>query len=437
MMFKNLLMPTLSPTMEEGILVKWLVKKGDKILAGDLIAEIETDKATMEIEAPDDGIIGELLVEAGTLAIKVNSPIATLLTEVETAETAVEAAEPEKLGEIKKNTEEKIEANNIKNLTLLKNEVHELKNLSVLLPVKNTGRVFASPLARRIAKDMKLDINEIKGSGPNGRIIKADVLNIGLISGNINSLKTKSKLNDINSIDDIYASRPSTNIPLNGMRRAISARLTESKTSIPHFYLRQNICIDNLQTLRIKLNKALTARGIKISVNDFIIKASSLALQETPNANVVWAQDHIINLKKSDISVAVAIEGGLLTPIIFNSDSKSLIEISIEMKSLANKAREQKLLPSEYQGGSFSISNLGMYGIENFDAIINPPQSAILAVGAGIKKAVVNEITGELSIETLMSITLSVDHRAIDGALGAKLLNSIKSNLEHPEIMLI
>jgi pyruvate dehydrogenase E2 component (dihydrolipoamide acetyltransferase) len=432
-MSKNLLMPALSPTMEEGILIKWLVKEGDEILAGDLIAEIETDKATMEIEATDDGIIGELLVEAGTLAIKVNSPIATVLTKGETVETP----EAENQSAKNNNTEEKVKLNTTENFTLLKPEGHEVKNLSAALPKKTISRVFASPLARRIAKEMKLDINEIKGSGPNGRIINADVLNISVISGNKSSLKTKSELNDVNSIDGIYASRPSTNIPLDGMRRAISARLTESKSSIPHFYLRQNISIDNLQSLRLKLNKALSTRGIKISINDFIIKASALALQETPDANVIWAQDHIINLKESDISVAVAIEGGLLTPIIFNSDSKSLIEISIEMKSLANKARERKLLPSEYQGGSFSISNLGMYGIESFDAIINPPQSVILAVGAGIKKAVVNKITGELSVETLMSVTLSVDHRAIDGALGAKLLNSIKSNLENPEIMLI
>jgi pyruvate dehydrogenase E2 component (dihydrolipoamide acetyltransferase) len=432
-MSKNLLMPALSPTMEEGILIKWLVKEGDEILAGDLIAEIETDKATMEIEATDDGIIGELLVEAGTLAIKVNSPIATVLTKGETVETP----EAENQSAKNNNTEEKVKLNTTENFTLLKPEGHEVKNLSAALPKKTISRVFASPLARRIAKEMKLDINEIKGSGPNGRIINADVLNISVISGNKSSLKTKSELNDVNSIDGIYASRPSTNIPLDGMRRAISARLTESKSSIPHFYLRQNIFIDNLQSLRLKLNKALSTRGIKISINDFIIKASALALQETPDANVIWAQDHIINLKESDISVAVAIEGGLLTPIIFNSDSKSLIEISIEMKSLANKARERKLLPSEYQGGSFSISNLGMYGIESFDAIINPPQSVILAVGAGIKKAVVNKITGELSVETLMSVTLSVDHRAIDGALGAKLLNSIKSNLENPEIMLI
>ncbi|MGB7316969.1 MAG: 2-oxo acid dehydrogenase subunit E2 [Planktotalea sp.] len=415
----EILMPALSPTMEEGTLAKWLVKEGDTVQSGDLLAEIETDKATMEFEAVDEGVIGKLLVAEGTAAVKVNSPIAIL---VEDGETISQAAPPLATPASTAPSETAAAA------------------APVAAPVKSGTRIFASPLAKRIAADKGIDLTGITGSGPKGRIVKAD------LQGATSAPKTAAPMDKAapapmpaqtnpDAITRMYEGRDYEEIPLDGMRKTIAARLTEAKQTIPHFYLRRDIQLDALLSFRSQLNKQLAHRDIKLSVNDFIIKACALALQQVPAANAVWAGDRTLQMNASDVAVAVAIEGGLFTPVLQDAESKSLSALSAEMKDLATRARDRKLAPHEYQGGSFAISNLGMMGIENFDAVINPPHGAILAVGAGVKKPVVTE-TGELGIATVMSVTLSVDHRVIDGALGAQLLSAIKDNLENPMAML-
>ncbi len=297
-----------------------------------------------------------------------------------------------------------------------------------------TKRIFASPLARRIATDAGVDLAQITGSGPHGRIVKADILGKpASISAPTATPMSTGPSSD--AITKIYADREYEVIALNGMRKTIAARLTEAKQSIPHFYLRRDIRIDALLAGRAHINKQLESRGLKVSVNDFIIKACAMALQTVPAANAIWAGDRLFQMKPSDVAVAVAVEDGLFTPVIKDAETKSLSQLSVEMKDLASRARNKKLAPHEYLGGSFAISNLGMFGIDNFDAVINPPHGAILAVGAGVKKPVVGK-DGELSIATVMSVTLSVDHRVIDGALGALLLNAIVDNLENPIAML-
>ena len=309
------------------------------------------------------------------------------------------------------------------------------------------GRIFASPLARRIAKDKGLDLSQIKGSGPKGRIVKADVLDAkpsaapakddakpaAAPAGGGGGAMPAGPSTD--AVLKMYEGRDFEEVKLDGMRKTIAARLTEAKQTIPHFYLRRDIKLDALMKFRSQLNKQLEARGVKLSVNDFIIKASALALQAVPDANAVWAGDRVLKLKPSDVAVAVAIEGGLFTPVLKDADMKSLSALSAEMKDLAARARDRKLAPHEYQGGSFAISNLGMFGIDNFDAVINPPHGGILAVGSGVKKPIVNA-EGEIEVATIMSVTLSVDHRVIDGALGAQLLEQIVQNLENPMMML-
>ena len=300
----------------------------------------------------------------------------------------------------------------------------------------NKERVFATPLARRIAKSNSLELTNIKGTGPYGRIVKADVE-----SNNISYLEKPATLSMTSSttteiIKDIYKDRHFTEIALDGMRKVIANRLTEAKQTIPHFYLRRSVSLDKLLMIRAEMNNGLVDKGIKISVNDFIVKASSLALQDIPQANVVWAHDRILQMKSSDVAVAVSVEGGLYTPVLFDSENKSISSLSTEIKVLASKARDKKLSPREYQGGSFAISNLGMMGVENFDAVINPPHGSILAVGAGTKKPIVME-DGSISVATIMSMTLSVDHRAIDGALGAEFLARIAHYLENPLNMLV
>ncbi len=426
----ELLMPALSPTMEEGTLAKWLVKEGDSINSGDVMAEIETDKATMEFEAVDEGVIGKILVAEGTEGVKVNTPIAVILEDGESADDIGEASAPAAAAP---STEE----------TVAEAPKAETFTEQSTAPAKNGDRVFASPLARRIAKDKGLDLSQIKGSGPKGRIIKVDVMDAkaGEALAPAASAPTAAApaalaagpATDV--VLKTYADREFEEVPLDGMRKTIAARLTEAKQSVPHFYLRRDIELDALLKFRGQLNKSLEPRGIKLSVNDFIIKASALALQQVPDANAVWAGDRTLSLKPSDVAVAVAIEGGLFTPVLKDAEMKSLSALSAEMKDLASRARDRKLAPHEYQGGSFAISNLGMFGIDNFDAIINPPHAAILAVGAGTKKPVVGD-DGELKVATVMSTTLSVDHRVIDGALGANLLNAIKINLENPITML-
>ncbi len=431
----EILMPALSPTMEEGTLAKWLVKEGDTVSAGDLLAEIETDKATMEFEAVDEGVIGKILVSEGSEGVKVNTAIAVLLEEGESADDIGDAA-PAKAAEAKAAPD--------------KEEKKADSTPASPAPAAPQGddgkRLFASPLARRIAADKGLDLAQIKGSGPKGRIVKADVDVIGDVqtsapaaapaaSASAPGAAPMAQSASAEAVAKIYADRETEEVLLNGMRKTIAARLTEAKQTIPHFYLRRDIKLDALMKFRGDLNKQLESRGVKLSVNDFIIKACALALQAVPDANAVWAGDRIIKLKPSDVAVAVAIEGGLFTPVLKDAEMKSLSALSVEMKDLAARARDRKLAPHEYQGGSFAISNLGMFGIDNFDAVINPPHGAILAVGAGVKKPVVG-MDGEVTTAIVMSVTLSVDHRVIDGALGAELLKAIVENLENPMLML-
>ena len=432
----EILMPALSPTMEEGTLAKWLVKEGDTVSSGDLLAEIETDKATMEFEAVDEGVIGKLLIAEGTEGVKVNTAIAVLLADGESASdigdasaAPAPAATPAAAAPAAAPTAAAAPA--------------------PAAPVAASGeRVFASPLARRIAADKGLDLSAITGSGPRGRIVKADVEGATAApkaaapaAVAAEAPKAAAPLAAVatgpstEAVLKMYEGRQFEEKKLDGMRKTIAGRLTEAKQTIPHFYLRRDIKLDALLKFRSQLNKQLEGRGVKLSVNDFIIKASALALQACPSANAVWAGDRVLEMKASDVAVAVAIEGGLFTPVLKDAEMKSLSALSAEMKDLAKRARDRKLAPHEYQGGSFAISNLGMFGIDNFDAVINPPHGAILAVGAGVKKPVVNA-AGEIEVATVMSVTLSVDHRVIDGALGAELLTAIAENLENPMMML-
>ena len=422
----EILMPALSPTMEEGTLAKWLVAEGDRVQSGDLLAEIETDKATMEFEAVDEGVIGKLLVAEGTANVKVNSAIAILLEEGDAADATVSPAQSAAAAAPLTHEASAVDA--------------PAATAAPAAAISNDGtRIFASPLARRIAADQGLDLAKITGSGPKGRIVKADVSGAPATASvsapppmAAASLPSSASAA---SVEALYQGRSYKTVPLDGMRRVIADRLTEAKQTIPHFYLRRDIELDTLLKLRSEVNAGLEARGVKLSVNDFIIKACAMALQSVPAANAVWAGDRVLQMEASDISVAVAIEGGLFTPVLQDADSKSLSKLAVEMKDLAARARSRKLAPHEYQGGSFSISNLGMMGIDNFDAVINPPQGAILAVGAGKKRPVVSD-DGTLSVATVMSVTMSVDHRVIDGALGAELLDAIVNNLEHPLSML-
>ena len=417
----NIQMPALSPTMEEGTLAKWLVKEGDSVESGDVMAEIETDKATMEFEAVDEGVIGKIIVPEGSTGIKVNEIIAILLEDGEDSSDIEtnDAENKQDVGDIIKNNEK---------IPVVKSEKTGLSS--------SKERIFATPLARRIAKSTNVDLANIKGSGPYGRIVKADVQ-----SNNVKALE-KTPITQITSsvtsetIKTMYKDREFSEIPLDGMRKVIANRLTEAKQTIPHFYLRKSVNLDKLLIIRSEMNAWLIDQDIKISVNDFIVKASSLALQDIPQANVVWAQDRILQMTSSDVAVAVSVEGGLFTPVIFDSEKKTLSSLSLEIKDLASRARKKKLSPNEYQGGSFAISNLGMMGVENFDAVINPPHGSILAVGAGTKKPIVKE-DGAISAATIMSLTLSVDHRAIDGALGAEFLARITHYLENPLTMLV
>ena len=418
----QILMPALSPTMEEGTLAKWLVKEGDTVNSGDLLAEIETDKATMEFEAVDEGIIGKILVAEGAEGVTVNTPIAILLEEDE------DASSMDNIGAATAPIDAKPTVA----------EPATTSAITTAAPIKSGDRVFATPLARRIAADKGVDLTSITGSGPHGRIIKADLQSSApaatIVSSPAPAKAAIASSATSDSVKAMYTDRAYEEIPLNGMRKIIAARLTEAKQTIPHFYLRRSIHLDRLMEARKEMNAALEADGIKLSVNDFIIKACAKALQDVPDCNAVWAEDRILKLEPSDVAVAVAIEGGLFTPVLRDSDKKSISELSREMKDLAGRARDKKLAPHEYQGGSFAISNLGMMGIENFDAVINPPHGSILAVGAGMKKPVIAN-DGNITTAIVMSVTLSVDHRVIDGALGAQFLAQIALYLENPITM--
>ncbi|HUF88121.1 MAG TPA: pyruvate dehydrogenase complex dihydrolipoamide acetyltransferase [Thermohalobaculum sp.] len=476
----NILMPALSPTMEEGKLAKWLKAEGDKIAPGDIIAEIETDKATMEYEAVEEGTLGRIVVPEGTDGVKVNDVIAILLEEgedaadMEKAETTAPAKEkeaPKANGEDKaeekkakdqgageageagetapreaeaKGEEAKGETKREEAKGDAKSEPAEAKTPAPPAPKTAEGeRIFASPLARRLAKEKGLDLTRIKGSGPHGRIVKADIEKAPKEA----AAKAEAEAPrpaaaaaapagpGAETVKKMYEGRAFEEMALDGMRRTVAARLTEAKQTIPHFYLRRDIALDELLALRSQMNAKGEARGIKLSVNDYVIKACALALQQVPDCNAVWAGDRILKFEASDVAVAVAIEGGLFTPVIRDAEVKSLSAISAEMKDLAGRARERKLKPQEYLGGSFAVSNLGMYGIESFDAVINPPHGSILAVGAGVQKPVVRD--GAVAVATVMTVTLSVDHRVIDGALGAQFLEAVKGYLEDPLSMLM
>ena len=440
----EILMPALSPTMEQGSLTKWLVKEGDIVASGDLLAEIETDKATMEFEAVDEGVIGKILIPEGSQDVAVNTPIAILLDEGETADGPDQPAPaPAPTSAVPPQAEA---PSDDKPATAEQSTPATASAAPFRQPNAQADRVFATPLARRIAADKGLNLKEITGSGPKGRIVKADVehATAAALAPATNTSSTTSSSEKIaissglttETVLKMYQDRAFEEIKLDGMRKIIAARLTEAKQTIPHFYLRRDIQLDTLLALRSELNSQPAVRDVKLSVNDFIIKAAALALQSVPAANAVWAGDRVLQLKPSDIAVAVAVEGGLFTPVLKDADSKSLSTLSAQMKDMAARARGKKLAPHEYQGGSFAISNLGMFGIDNFDAVINPPHGAILAVGAGKKRPVVAP-DGSLGVATVMSVTMSVDHRAIDGALGAQLLQAIVDNLENPLTMLV
>lgn len=419
-------MPALSPTMTEGKLANWQAKEGDSVASGDVLAEIETDKATMEVEAVDEGTLAKILIEGGTENVAVNTPIAILLEEGEGASAldgykAEGAAAPADTPAPAK--DEKAEE-----------PAPSAPSQSAKAELEKSGdRIFASPLARRIAKDAGLDLGSISGSGPHGRIVKTDVEE-AIASGGVKAAAPEKAA--AAPAPQAETPPPEGNyeeIPLTSMRKTIARRLSEAKQTIPHFYLTIECELDNLLAMRKELNGR--SDDYKISVNDFIIRASALALKKVPTANACWGGDKILQYMDFDISVAVAIDGGLITPVVRNADQKGLAVISNEMKELAGRAKEGKLMPEEYQGGCFSISNLGMFGIKEFSAVINPPQAAILAIGAGEMRPVVKD--GALAMANIMSVTLSCDHRVIDGALGAVLLKHFKGYIEEPLTMML
>jgi pyruvate dehydrogenase E2 component (dihydrolipoamide acetyltransferase) len=403
----QVLMPALSPTMTEGNLVKWLKNEGDKIKAGEVIAEIETDKATMEVEAVDEGRLGKIVVPAGTDAVKVNELIALILEDGEDASAITIAVTK---STIQVQPQAKAEAP-----IEIMAAVPQMQNQST-----NQGeRVFASPLAKRLAADKGINLKLIQGSGPHGRIVKADVENANNTKGSSPRAFSASGFEDIK---------------LNGMRKTIGKRLTEAKQTIPHFYLAVDCELDELLSFRTKLNAMPNAKT-KLSVNDFVVRSVALALMDEPDANVTFHGDYVRRYDQADVCVAVAIDGGLVTPVVKAANLKSLTEISLEVKDLAEKARAGKLAPEAYQGGSFTISNLGMYGIKHFDAIINPPQACILAVGAGEQRAIVRD--GSVAVANMVTLTLSLDHRALDGAVGAGFLKALKGYIENPLSLLM
>ncbi len=419
-------MPALSPTMTDGTLANWLKAEGDTVEAGDVIAEIETDKATMEVEAVDEGVLGKILVAAGTANVPVNDVIAVLLEDGEDA-SEIEA----------------FLANDNAAPAPSKDEVEPVKAESSTpsaTPVaeaapKTSGRVFASPLARRIAKDKGVDLAAIKGTGPRGRVVKADVESFKAPAAASPSTAKKSANAgpDAKQMADMLGMEYEE-IPNNNIKKVTAERLSGSKQDIPHFYLTVECQLDDL----LQARKDLNAQGdgaYKISVNDFIIKATAMALKSYPAANVGWTDEAVLQFKHADISIAVATPTGLITPIVKAAETKGLADISSEMKDLAGRAREGKLKPHEFQGGTFSISNLGMFGVTEFQAIINPPQSCIMAVGAGIQRPVV--VDGKVEVRTVMNVTLSTDHRSVDGAVGAEFLQHFKRYIENPVSMLL
>ncbi|NQV43619.1 MAG: pyruvate dehydrogenase complex dihydrolipoamide acetyltransferase [Rhodospirillales bacterium] len=425
----EILMPALSPTMTEGNLVKWMKAEGDTVTSGEVLAEIETDKATMEVEAVEEGTLGKIVVAEGTQGVPVNQVIAILLEEgesaadigdVATAPAAVTTPTPEPVPPV----------------AAAPAPVPAPASPAPVAAQASVGsRVFASPLARRIAANAGVDIASVTGSGPYGRIVKQDV-ETALVSGSVTAQAAPASgptSRPSPAVIDETGLAPYQEIPHSSMRKIIAARLTESKQTIPHFYLSVDCELDNLLELRRNLNAR--SDDYKLSVNDFIIRAVALALRKVPAANAMFTPDALRVFGRVDVAVAVAIPDGLITPVIRDAAGKGLVEISNEMKGLAARARDGKLMPEEYKGGSFTISNLGMFGIKSFSAIINPPQSCILAVGAGEQQAVVKN--GALAVATVMSCTLAVDHRVVDGSVGAEFLAAFKPLIEDPISMLL
>ena len=427
----DILMPALSPTMTEGNLARWIKKEGDKVEPGDVIAEIETDKATMEVEAVDEGTIGKILVQEGTEGVPVNDLIAVLLEEDEDS-ASIDEFIASRIGSAPANENNNADsaAPEVAEATPAAAQPSNVTNIN--------DRVKASPLAKRIAEQNNVSLGGLSGTGPHGRIIKADVED---------AMKNPQAASAPASFTPtaIAGRHPEeyTEVPNNNVRKVIAKRLLESKQQVPHFYLNIDCSLDKLLNVRKEMNQAAldaAAEGekpaYKLSVNDFIIKASAMALQKVPQANASWTDAAIQLYNNVDISVAVVIDGGLITPIVKNADQKSISLISNEMKDLAKRARDNKLTPEEFQGGGFSISNLGMYGIKRFNAIVNPPQAAILAVGAGDKRPVFDK-NGNVVAATVMDVTLSSDHRVVDGAVGAEFLAAFKAFIENPVTMLV
>lgn len=463
-MATEILMPALSPTMTEGKLAKWLIKEGDEVRPGDLIAEIETDKATMEVESVDEGKVAKILIGEGTEGVAVNAVIAVLamdgenLDDVPSPKTSTHEVKETIVSDVQASAQKvsPIDNGSLK-ATPLARRIADQAGISLsginptgaggkitkddvlkkaeggnLSSSSESDRLFASPLARKLAIEGKVPLDRIKGSGPNGRIVKADVER-ALRGDLLPALDQPAGSKEPAAVSESAGSEFDL-IPHTSMRKTIARRLTESKQTVPHFYLTVDCEIDELLRVRKELNDR-APDGVKVSVNDFVIKSLAGALRRVPGANASWTEEGIRLYKNVDVSVAVALDGGLITPVVKNADSKGLGEISANMVDLAGRARQGKLTPDEYQGGSISISNLGMFGIKQFDAVINPPQGAILAVGAGEQRPVVKN--GELAIATVMTCTLSCDHRVIDGALGAELLQAFKSLIEFPAAMLL
>jgi pyruvate dehydrogenase E2 component (dihydrolipoamide acetyltransferase) len=442
----NITMPALSPTMEEGNLAKWLVKEGDKVSSGDVIAEIETDKATMEVEAVDEGTVAKLVVPAGTEGVKVNAVIAVLAAEGEDvsvaasgngAATAAKAETP------------KAEAAPAAKVDAAPAAAPAAAKVSA--PASSDNRTFASPLARRLAKEAGIDVSAISGTGPHGRVVKKDV-ETAVAGGGLKPAAAAAPSAAAPAPAAPLAKGPSDEavlknfaegsyelVPHDGMRKTIAKRLQESKQTIPHFYVSVDCELDALLALRAQLNASAPEKDgkpvYKLSVNDMVIKAMALALRDVPEANVSWTEANMVKHKHADVGVAVSIPGGLITPIIRSAETKSLSAISNEMKDLGARAKSRKLKPEEYQGGTTAVSNMGMMGVKNFAAVVNPPHATILAVGAGEERVVVKK--GQMVVANVMTVTLSTDHRAVDGALGAELLGAFKRYIENPMGMLV
>jgi pyruvate dehydrogenase E2 component (dihydrolipoamide acetyltransferase) len=422
----DILMPALSPTMEEGVLAKWHVKVGDTVKAGDVIAEIETDKATMEVEAVDEGQVTDILVAEGTEGVKVNTPIARLKDEGGAAAPAPKADAPKA-------------APSAEPAKSAPAQTAPVAAKAPAAPARaDGGRVFASPLARRLAAQGNIDLSGVKGTGPHGRIVKRDLegaptgaakpagASAPAASGEPRKVQSLAQMGIPDGSYDL--------VPLDGMRKAIARRLTDSFRDVPHFPLTIDCRIDGLLAARAKVNALLEKDGVKVSVNDFVIKASAMALKAVPEANASYSPEGIAMHHHADVAMAVAIDGGLITPIIRKAETKTLSQIATESKDLAKRARDRKLKPEEFQGGTFSVSNLGMFGIKAFASIINEPQGAIMSVGAGEQRPVV--VNGQLAVATVMTVTLTCDHRVVDGAIGAKFLQVFKAMIEDPVTML-